>query len=154
MIRSSQPETHFLMVGDGSLRAQLESRVADLGLTDVVHFTGFKNDPVPYLALMDVFVLPVPSGSMSIGLLEAMAMQRAVVITFGGEGEAVVHGESGFCAEPRNPTSIAAHTLEAMATPERRRSLGCAARKRVEEQFSATRVAHMLGALYRSKPSE
>jgi glycosyltransferase involved in cell wall biosynthesis len=145
----SFPAAHLLMVGDGALREALQNQAAELGIASSVHFCGFQRDPRPYLALMDAFVLPVPVGSMSIGLLEAMAMRRAVVITFGGDGEAVVHGESGFNAEARNPASIAAGVNAILADPARGEAMGAAARIRVEQHFSAQQVARTLGRLYR-----
>lgn len=153
-IRAACPQAHLLLVGDGSLRTALEQQAKDLGISNYVRFTGFQSNPRPFLDLMDVFVLPVPVGSMSIGLLEAMAMRRAVVITFGGKGEAVIHGESGFCAEPRNPASIADHVTQILQNPDMQRSFGEAARRRVEEEFSAQRVARVLGQLYRSAPGD
>lgn len=148
IIRAKYPHAHLLMVGDGSLRGDLEQQAKTLGMSDYVHFTGFQSDPRPYLDLMDAFVLPVPVGSMSIGLLEAMAMRRAVVITFGGEGEAVVHGESGFCAEPRNASSIAHYVTSILQDSTLQHAFGQAARRRVEEHFSAQRVAEILGNVY------
>lgn len=147
-VRAACPDVHLLMVGDGSLRADLEAQAAALGLADIVHFVGFQSDPRPYLGLMDTFVLPVPVGSMSIGLLEAMAMERAVVITFGGAGEAVVHGESGLCAEPRDPRAIAAATIQILTNPTLQAAYGAAARRRVADAFSARRVARILEQLY------
>ena len=147
-IRTACPDTYFLMVGDGKLRAELEAQVARLGMTDYVRFTGFQSDPRPFLGLMNVFVLPVPVGSMSIGLLEAMAMERAVVMSFGGEGEAVVHGESGFCAEPRSATSIAHYVINILETPLLQTMLGTAARHRIDTTFSAQQVARTLSTLY------
>src|SRR5919202_2137807 len=146
-ILAACPKAVLLMVGDGPLRAELEAHVARLGLTENVRFVGFQNDPRPYMAIMDAFVLPVPWGSMSIALLEAMAMERAAVITFGGEGEAIIHGESGFCAEPCNPQSIAEYVIQILCNPELKQALGAAARKRVEEQFSMNRVAREVGAI-------
>lgn len=151
-IRAACPRAHLLLVGDGSLRESLEQQARELGVAEYVRFTGFQRNPRPYLGLIDAFVLPVPVGSMSIGLLEAMAMERAVVITFGGKGEAVVHGESGFCAEPRNPDSIAEYVIRILQNPELQRSLGEAARRRVEDEFSAQRVAQVLGDLYERGP--
>lgn len=144
----SFPAAHLLMVGDGTLREALQTQAAELGIAPSVHFCGFQSDPRPYLALMDAFVLPVPVGSMSIGLLEAMAMRRSVVITFGGAGEAVVHGESGFNAEPRNPASIATCVADILADPARGAAMGAAARARVEQHFSAQQVARTLGRVY------
>jgi glycosyltransferase involved in cell wall biosynthesis len=148
-IREACPEAYFLMVGDGSLRAQLEAQVAELGMSEYVRFAGFQSNPRPFIGLMDAFVLPVPVGSMSIALLEAMAMERAVVITFGGEGEAVVPGESGLWAEPRNPASLAEAITRILKDPALKKAFGAAARQRIESEFSATRVAQVLGELYR-----
>ncbi|WP_161569305.1 glycosyltransferase [Candidatus Oscillochloris fontis] len=150
-IRAACPRAYLLMVGDGSLRQHLEQQAQALGVAEYVRFTGFQRNPRPFLGLMDAFVLPVPVGSMSIGLLEAMAMGRAVVITFGGKGEAVVHGESGFCAEPHNPASIAQYVIEILSRPELQAQFHRAARERVEDVFSAQRVAKVLGELYVSK---
>jgi glycogen synthase len=147
-ILSACPNAHLLLVGDGALRGELEQLCDTLGIRERVRFAGFQSDPRPYLGLIDAFVLPVPVGSMSIGLLEAMAMQRAVVITFGGKGEAVVHGESGFCAEPRNPASIAEFVIRILQDDALQQAFGVAARERVEQHFSAQQVARVLGTLY------
>jgi glycosyltransferase involved in cell wall biosynthesis len=147
-IKANCPNTYFLMVGDGSLRAELEAHVASVGMTEYVRFVGFQADPRPYISLMDAFVLPVPVGSMSIGLLEAMAMKRAVVITFGGIGEAVIHGENGFCAEPRNPASIAQFVIQILQDAKLKKIFGEAARLHVETEFSAQQVARSLSTLY------
>ena len=143
------PDAHLLLVGDGPLRAELEAHAERLGLRERIIFAGFQADPRPYLGLMDVFVLPVPVGSMSIGLLEAMAMRRAVVITFGGEGEAVIHGASGLCPPPRDPQALAEAVGRLLCDPHLAREYGEAARRRVEEHFSATQVARTLSRLYR-----
>jgi glycogen synthase len=150
-IKAERPKALLLMVGDGSLRKDLEAHAERLGLASSVRWAGFQRDCKPYYSLMDAFVLPVPFGSMSIGLLEAMAMRCAAVITFGGEGEAIVHGECGFCAEPRSPKSISDHVIRILAEPGLRERFGRAARTRVETAFSAQRVARVLGSLYRGE---
>lgn len=142
------PKARLLMVGDGKLRAQLERQVSTLGIRDSVVFAGFQSDPRPYLSLMNVFVLPVPFGSASIGLLEAMAMRRAVVITFGGEGEPVIDGETGLYAEPRNPEALAAAISRVLGDADFERSLGERARRRVEDAFSSDSVAQNLLEVY------
>jgi glycosyltransferase involved in cell wall biosynthesis len=75
-------------------------------------------------------------------------MARPVVITFGGEGEAVVDGETGFCAEPKSSRSIADSVNKLFADRTLRSTLGSAARQRVAEQFSAQEVARILGQVY------
>lgn len=145
------PETRLLMVGDGPLRDELEQRATRLGYGDRIIFAGFQADPRPYLALMNAFVLPVPFGSASIGLLEAMAMGCAVIITFGGEGEAVVRGVTGLYSPPRDPEALADTILRVIQDPALERTLGENARHRIEEHFSSRGVAAQLLALYQSK---
>jgi glycosyltransferase involved in cell wall biosynthesis len=147
-ILASCPRAYLLIVGDGTLRAELEAQVASLGVRDRVRFVGFQADPRPYLGLMDVFVLPVPVGSMSIALLEAMAMRCAVVMTFGGPGEAVIHDETGLCAEPKNPRSIAENVTRILLDPDVQRRLANAARRHVEERFSSRVTARKLEEIY------
>jgi glycosyltransferase involved in cell wall biosynthesis len=84
---------------------------------------------------------------MSIGLLEAMAMTCPVVITF-GDKEAVVHEETGLLAPPRDPEALARAIVCLLDNPEVAHMYGEAARKRVEERFSAAGVAHTLSKIY------
>lgn len=148
IVSEEHPTARLLLVGDGRLRDQLERQVADLGLTERVVFTGFVNDPRSLIASMDVFVLPVPFGSASIGLLEAMALSRPSIIAFGGDGEAVEHGRSGFWAEPSDPGSIARYVGDLLADDAARAQMGAEARERVERSFSSRRVAEELATLY------
>jgi glycosyltransferase involved in cell wall biosynthesis len=75
-------------------------------------------------------------------------MRRAVVITFGGEGEAVMHEKTGLLAEPRNPASIASEILKILGSTEKRDALGNGARRHVEDHFSAKVTARRLEELY------
>ena len=114
-------------------------------------FAGFQSDPRPYLSLMNAFVLPVPFGSASIGLLEAMAMRRAVIITFGGEGEAVIDGETGLTPPPRDPVALAEAILRVVQDPAFEQRLGAKARARIEREYSSHNVARQLLALYQEE---
>jgi glycogen synthase len=147
-VLAERPRAHLLIVGDGPLRGALEDQAERLGIRSHVTFAGYQPEPRPYLGIIDCFVLPVPVGSMSIALLEAMAMRRAAVITFGGRGEAVVDGETGLCAEPRNPASIAHAIRSVLRDPALRDRLGESARRRIEDQFSARVTAHKLERVY------
>lgn len=148
IVLERQPDAVLLIVGDGSQRNDLEAQTARLGIADSVRFVGFHIDPTVHIHVMDVFVLPVPFGSGSIGLLEAMAMERPCIITFGGRLEAVQHGESGFCADPRSPASIAKYISELLDDRERRERIGRAALERVRNDYSARRVADELADIY------
>ncbi|HEX8036116.1 MAG TPA: glycosyltransferase family 4 protein, partial [Ktedonobacterales bacterium] len=147
-VLAAAPDAYLLLVGDGPLRDALAQQAATLGYSGRVIFAGFQADPRPYLSLMNAFVLPVPFGSASIGLLEAMAMRRAVIITFGGKGEAVIDGETGLCPPPRDPQALGEAILRVILHPEFERQLGANARRRIEQSFSSRSAATQLLALY------
>ena len=146
-VLAQHPDTYLLLVGDGPLKGELEAQARRLGIRERVIFAGFHSDPRPYLFLLEIFVLPVPFGSMSIGLLEAMAMRLPVIITF-RDREAVIHEETGLLAPPRDPEALARAIVRLLANPEVAHMYGDAARKRVEERFSAACVAHTLSTIY------
>jgi len=77
-----------------------------------------------------------------------MAMSRAVVITFGGEGEAVEHERSGLCAPPHDPPALAAAIAHLLQDHTLRANYGAEARRRVIRTYSTAGVAVHLSQLY------
>jgi glycosyltransferase involved in cell wall biosynthesis len=72
---------HFLVAGDGSRRVDYEAQVRQLGLAGRVHFLGFVADMPAFYASCDIMTLPSESEGCSNMMLEAMAMQRALVVS-------------------------------------------------------------------------
>jgi glycosyltransferase involved in cell wall biosynthesis len=68
------PKMRLLLVGEGSLKFNIKQKVAQLGLTDHVIFTGSRSD-VPRLMLgaMDAFVFPSLYEGLGLVLIEAQA---------------------------------------------------------------------------------
>lgn len=145
---SGPSEAKLILVGDGPLRSELEQLATDLGVASSVIFAGDQRDPVPYLQSMDIFVLPVPEGSQSIALLEAMAQGLPPVITFCGPEEAVIDERTGLCAPPNDPEGLAAALQTLVSDGTKRRALGEAARNRIIAEFSVARVADDMVSLY------
>jgi len=95
------PEVEFLLVGDGPLRAGLESMVTELGIAAKVTFVGVSHDIPAMLASMDVSVLISSSESLSNVILESMAAGVPVVATdVGGNPELVRDGDTGMLVPP------------------------------------------------------
>jgi glycosyltransferase involved in cell wall biosynthesis len=69
-----RPDVNFLLIGDGPLRTEIESRVSQMGLSNKIHFAGVRTD-VPRLMLgaMDLFTFPSLYEGLGICLLEAQA---------------------------------------------------------------------------------
>lgn len=72
VVKKSRPDIHFLLVGDGPLRSEVENQARAMNLLDTVHFAGTRTDvPRLMLAAMDLFVFPSFFEGLGICLLEA-----------------------------------------------------------------------------------
>lgn len=66
--------TYFLLVGDGSLRPQIEEAVSEAGLISRVIFVGLRSDvPQVMLGAMDMFLMPSLYEGLPVAALEAQA---------------------------------------------------------------------------------
>ena len=63
----------LLLVGDGSMRDELESLVSEYGIEENVIFTGVREDVDVILNSMDIFVFPSIYEGLGLVLLEAQA---------------------------------------------------------------------------------
>ena len=96
-------------------------------------------------------VFACPSVYEPFGLinLEAMACETPVVASaVGGILEVVEDGDTGLLVEPGRPGALAAAIRLLLEDPERSRAMGRAGRRRVEAQFSWTRVAARTREVY------
>lgn len=73
-VAKHEPKMRLLLVGEGSLRPNIEQKVLQLGLSDRVIFTGSRPD-VPHLmrGVMDVFLFPSLHEGLGLVLIEAQA---------------------------------------------------------------------------------
>jgi glycosyltransferase involved in cell wall biosynthesis len=144
LLEKTKPGVHWVLVGDGELRGELEGQARRLDLASRVHFTGSRNDVADLLALADVFVLPSESEGFGRVLVEAMAMARAIVATnVGGIPDIVLDGETGVLVEPADPLALADAVGRLLDDPARAARLGAAGRQRAESTFSLS--AHVDG---------
>jgi glycosyltransferase involved in cell wall biosynthesis len=105
-----------------------------------VHVTGTVADVRPYVAEAAVYVVPLRiGGGTRLKIFEALAMGKAVVSTgVGAEGLPIVPGQHFLQAE--TPADFAQAVIGLLKDTGRRRSLGAAGRRLVEERYSWTQV--------------
>ena len=138
-----------LVIGVGELEQRLRSRVEQLGLEDVVTFTGSRTDVPRLVAALDVFVMPSLWEGLPIALLEAMASGRAVLCSSVGSIPGVVqHGENGWLVEPGNVQALREAILTLVDDPGLRARLGHRAREQVIARFDVERTAAAYNRLH------
>jgi glycosyltransferase involved in cell wall biosynthesis len=136
---NDRPLLRLLLVGPREMR-NVDSLDADVQRLIEQHSavvtTGFRQDVERYMAAMDIFTLPSWREGFGVVNLEAAAMELPVISTdVMGPRESVMDGVSGILVAVRDPAALAATILALTDDPERRRRLGCAGRRRVEQEF-------------------
>jgi L-malate glycosyltransferase len=96
-------KAHLWLVGDGPLRKSIEAKVDEMGLGQKVHFTGFVNNSLDYVAYAHVLLLPSKIEGLPGVILEAMLYETPVIANnVGGIGEIVKSNETGWLIDPED----------------------------------------------------
>lgn len=149
IIAQRLPTVSFLVVGGGSLQADLEREAHALGLHKRMIFTGPRRDVPRLLAACDVSVLSSVKEGMSNTIMESMAAGRPMVATrVGSNADLVVDGETGFLVPPRDPVAFAEAIQRVLDDPAGRERMGQAARIRIAERFSVKAMVAATERLY------
>jgi glycosyltransferase involved in cell wall biosynthesis len=145
----SMPGSHLLMVGEGDEREAGLRLAEELGIGERISFQPFRQDVPDVLAAADVFVLPSLWEGLPIGLLEAMAMGKAVVATrVDGTREIVRSGDNGLLVEPGNITALTSALIEMSRDPSFRKKLGQKAQQTVQDEFNASDMTRRIEKIY------
>lgn len=109
----------LLLIGDGSLRAQIEELRDSLGIADQVELLGWVANPYPFLAAADLVVLSSWWDALPTVLIEALALGTPVVSTDCGAGprEILDSGRYGRLVPPRDPAALAAAMVQTLDRP-------------------------------------
>lgn len=136
------PDARFLVVGattfdDEAYATELIRLTESLGLTDRVHYLGFREDIASLMAASDLIVhastLPEPLGLTP---MEAQAAGRPVVaVGAGGVLETVAHEETGLLIPPKDASAMANALITLLGDPARCKLMGQAGRARAEALF-------------------
>jgi glycosyltransferase involved in cell wall biosynthesis len=151
------PKMKLVILGLGDMRPYLEKLVSDLKLEDVVKFRFefvSEEERIDHYAACDVAVFPSLYEPFGIVVLEAMSMEKPVVVGatgISGMRESVIPNgpdQCGFHVNPNDPADIAWGIINAVEDPARRAQLGRNGRKRVLQEFSWDVVAKKTAQFY------
>jgi len=153
------PDMRLLMVGDGELREEALQLSSELGLGDRILFQTFRQDVPDVLAAADIFVLPSLWEGLPIGLLEAMAMGKAIIASdVDGTGEVLKHRENGLLIKTDQLVSSLTEALVQLGRDrEMQKKFQERAIETISGRFNVTRMAREIEAVYNNvlnKPLE
>lgn len=151
-------ETAFVVAGGGrhetDLRRYVEANY-DGAVKENVYLPGYVDSVSDLYALADVFVYVSYRDGYPNAVLEAQTAQLPVVANEAhGMTDQITDGISGFLVDPDSAGQLRSRVETLRSSPDLRRALGTAARKRVLSENTAPAVSERLedalSSLYRS----
>lgn len=133
-----QSNVHLHVLGEGEEGESLRQLASDLGIQDAVTWHGFQDNPYPYYAASDIFLLTSDYEGLSNALLEAQALGLPAVVTDCpyGSAEVVEHDQTGFVVPVGDAAAIARHITALAADADLRQRMGASAAMRIRDRFS------------------
>lgn len=142
-------QARLVLVGEGSLRRELEILFEKHGVLERVWFAGERGDVADILRGLDCFVLPSLAEGICNTVLEAMASRLPIIATrVGGNAELIEPGLSGLLVPPAQPEALAAAILDYATDRAKARRHAKAARHAAETRFSLARMVRDYAGLY------
>ncbi|MFA7229613.1 MAG: glycosyltransferase family 4 protein [Melioribacteraceae bacterium] len=147
----------FLIVGEPSrdedgYAAGIKELAAELGINDKVIFTGYRNDLPEILAALNLFVFPSHAEAFGLALVEAMSMELPSVCSDSdGVLDIAIDGETSLLFQKKNYSDLTDKIRRLINDPEKRRSLGLNARKRVLENFDFNHFTDRMIAIFENQ---
>ena len=145
-------EAELIVVGEGPLRAALESHRDRLGLRERVQFPGFLGNPYAVLAQADLFVMSSDFEGLPNVLIEAQGLGVPAIATDcpHGPAEIIRPGETGVLTPVGDPAKLTECMARLLEDPERMRRMGAAALTHARTKFSGAGMRMALEELFRS----
>lgn len=104
------PDTNFLFLCVGSKVSnhnsyfeKLEQAIINYEIQDSFVFTGYRNDVLEFISVMNVFLMPSTMEGTPISILEAFMVSTPVIASdVGGISEQIIDGKNGFICSSKN----------------------------------------------------
>jgi glycosyltransferase involved in cell wall biosynthesis len=144
-----RPDFRLVLVGSGPCEPRLREWCRRLAIEHVVHFAGWRNEALDWLASADVVVQPSLSESFCQTLVEALALSKPVIMTpVGAAPDVLGENERGLLVPVGDADALASaieRIAEDRALGER---LGAAGRDYVGRYLGADRMARKYEEIY------
>jgi glycosyltransferase involved in cell wall biosynthesis len=136
------------IVGDGSLRQELEGLSQSLGIRDRVHFLGYRRELEAVIAGTDVAIVSSDNEGTPVFLIEAAAGGRPAIATSVGGVPEVVTSQTGVLVQRGNERDLAVAMRRLAIGGALRTTMGGRAREHVRDRFASARLIRDVERLY------
>ncbi|XKH00684.1 glycosyltransferase family 4 protein [Marinobacter nauticus] len=143
------PSLRLQLLGDGRQRPELEQQAAAQASAPAIEFLGFRNDRLALLSRFDLFVMTSSLEGIPRCMMESMAVGVPVAAyDIPGVDQLIDHDHNGLLVPYGDQQALADSCQRLLADAEWGRRLATAARKTIETEYSAARMAQEYSALF------
>lgn len=154
-VAACEPRTHFAIVGDGALRADMEQYTRELNIDNRVIFTGWRRDLPRIYADLNVLVVSSDNEGTPVAVIEAMAAGCPVVATnVGGLPDLIADGQTGYLVLPGDPEALATAILRLLRDPDTASGMAQRGQGKARQYFAIERLINDVEKLYTQLLSE
>lgn len=152
------PNIHFIIVGDGDQRAELQERADQLNVSKYLTMPGtiLREELRDYYNLCDIYVsasIRDQKGNVddqSIALVEVMACKKPTIASdLPGNKLVVKDGINGFLFKMGDSNNLARKIADLLKNSEKRKKFAQKSYKLAQEQFSINAVGESYGKLFK-----
>ncbi|MGB3509808.1 MAG: glycosyltransferase [Microcoleaceae cyanobacterium] len=147
-------EFKLVFVGDGPLRNEIESLIAQFHLQEYIEITGWATNAEVRQQILDsqILVLPSFAEGLPVVLMEALALSRPAIATYiAGIPELIESGKNGWLVPSGSVDSLVTAMRIALHTPtEKLAEMGKLGAERVKQAHNVKTEANKLVELFRS----
>jgi GalNAc-alpha-(1->4)-GalNAc-alpha-(1->3)-diNAcBac-PP-undecaprenol alpha-1,4-N-acetyl-D-galactosaminyltransferase len=140
-IHAKHPDWQITILGEGSIRPELEQLRSQLNLTDRIHLPGLVTNVPEYLNQADLFVMPSRFEGFPMALCEAMAYGLPVLAAdcLSGPRDIIENDVNGVLVKTEDIDALAAGLDKLMSDPAKRQQLAYNA-PNILDQFGVEQV--------------
>jgi glycosyltransferase involved in cell wall biosynthesis len=145
------PDIHFLMIGDGTKKAEIVAMANQFQLTNLTLLPEKPREQIPgYLSAADVALIPLRKldlfkGALPSKLFDAWACECPVLLSVDGEARTILEkAKGGIFVEPEDAGQLAKGLLFLKENPEKRKMMGVNGRSYTVEHYSREKFARQL----------
>lgn len=147
------PDIHFLFIGDGPEKSNIQSLISRLRLANITIVPEQPYNIIPdYISSMDAVIVPLRKvelfkGALPSKMFDAWACERPILLCIEGEARLLLeNAQGGIFVPPEDPVQLSNSILELKQDYESGLQMGRNGRYYIEQYYSRKILAHKLEA--------
>ena len=145
---ANNPALQYFICGKGPEEENLKALAVSLGVSEQIHFLGFRSDIKELLAAVDIFLFTTKQEGLPRSMMDAMASGLPCIASkVRGNTDLLEDGVGGYLCEVDNSTEYANAIKKLVEEPELRKQLGTANSKHILD-FDISKISQKMEEIY------